>query len=99
MSFSLRLQRLHNWETLCLSICFSYSWPCIGHIIILVICDICVLEIHLASQKMLDHVGWRSSFKIHLLTFGMMFVPKEVSAFLYSLCIMYVLRLDTEPSC
>jgi hypothetical protein len=34
-----------------------------------------------------------------LLNFGMMFVPREVSAILYSLYIMYVLRLDTEPLC
>jgi hypothetical protein len=63
------------------------------------ICDICMLEIHLVSQKMLDHVGLRSSFENHLLKFGMMFIPREVSAFLYSLYIMYVLRLDMEPLC
>lgn len=45
------------------------------------ICNICASEFHLASQKMLDPIGWRSLFESHLLTYRTVFVAWEVSAF------------------
>ena len=55
-------------------------------------------KVHLAFHKMLGPVGWRSLFESYLCTFGMVFVAKEMSAFLYSLC-MYDLRWCMEPTC
>ena len=91
MSFSLRWQRLHNGDMLCL----STRLFTIAHILpyqIISICDICASEIHLASQKMLDTIGWRSLIESHLLTYRTVFAAWEVSAFLYSLCV-YVLKV------
>ena len=62
------------------------------------VCEICALKIQSASQKMLDPIGWRSLFESHVLTYGMVFVAREVSEFLYSLC-MYGLKWHIEPPC
>lgn len=53
------------------------------------ICKICALVIRLVSQNRLDWVGWRSLFESHLFTYGMVFVVRDMSAFLHSL-LMYV---------
>jgi hypothetical protein len=58
--------------------------------------EICASKVHLALYKILDSIRWRTSFESHLWAFGMVFVAKEVSASLYSLC-MYDLRWHMKP--
>jgi hypothetical protein len=72
--------------------------PIFAHVLAVVefsICEICVSKICLASQTMSGLGGWRSLFESHLLTYGMVFVAREMCPLLYYLC-MHVLGLHTS---
>lgn len=69
--------------------------PIVAHVLVVMkfqYCAICMSKIYLAPWTMLGPRGWRYLLNNHLLTYGMMFVDREVCALLYSSC-MYVLRL------
>lgn len=97
VSFSLRLQRLHNGEISCLDTFFFHVVPHVLSYINISICEICTSIIHFASQKRLDLFRCRSLLEYHFLTYGNVFDTWKT---IYKFVFFFNIVLEVSyPSC